>query len=63
MTCWHLLAVLISHLKYKCEIKTVSRCQQVTVNNAVIAIEPNHLNGWFIQERNTIMLLKDAKLC
>ena len=45
----------------KCEIKTASRWQRVTVNKWVIAIEPNHLNGWFIQERNTIMLLRDAK--
>ncbi len=29
----------------------------------VIAIEQNHLNSWFIQERNTVMLLRDAKLC
>ncbi len=37
-------------------------CQQVTVKR-VIAIEPDHLNSWFIQERNTVMLLRDAKLC
>ncbi len=42
----------------KCEIKTASRRQQVTVNKRVIAIEPNHLNGWFIQQWNTIMLLR-----
>ncbi len=46
---------------FKCEIKTASRWQQVTVNKWVIAIETNHLNGWFIQERNTFMLLRDAK--
>ncbi len=44
----------------KCEIKTASRWQQVTVK-WVIAIEPNHLNCWFIQERNIVMLLRDAK--
>ncbi len=41
--------------------KTASRWQQVPVNKRVIAIELNHLTGWFIQERNTAMLLKDAK--
>ncbi len=40
---------------FTCEIKTASRCHQVTVNKWVIVIEPNHLNGWFIQEQNTIM--------
>ncbi len=40
---------------FTCEIKTASRCHQVTVNEWVIVIEPNHLNGWFIQEQNTIM--------
>ncbi len=29
---------------FKCEIKTASRSQQVTVKR-VIAIEPNHLNS------------------
>ncbi len=29
----------------------------------VIAIDPNNLNSWFIQERNTVMSLRDAKLC
>ncbi len=49
---------------FECEIKTASRWQQVTVNKWVIATEPNHLNGWFIQERNNIiMLLRDAKQC
>ncbi len=43
---------------FKCEIKTASRWQQVTVNKWVIVIEPNHLNSWFIQERNTVMLLR-----
>ncbi len=38
---------------FKCEIKTASRWQQDTVNKLVIAIEPNHLNGWLIQEQNT----------
>ncbi len=33
---------------FKCEIKTTSRCQQVTVNKEAIAFEPNHLNGWLI---------------
>ncbi len=42
---------------FKCEIKTANKCQQV------IAIEPNHLNSRFFQERNTVMLLRDAKLC
>ncbi len=32
-----------------------SRWQQVALNKWVIAIEPNHLNDWFIQERNTVM--------
>ncbi len=40
---------------FTCEIKTASRCHQVTVNKWVIVIEPNQLNGWFIQEQNTIM--------
>ncbi len=44
---------------FKCEIKTASRWQQVTIN---IVTEPNHLNGWFIQEQNTVKLLRDAKL-
>ncbi len=52
---------------FKCEIKTVSRWQQVTVNKWVIAIEPNHLNEWLmirmIQERVTVMLRRDAKQC
>ncbi len=30
---------------FKCEIKTTSRWQQVTVNKWVIAIEPNHLTS------------------
>ncbi len=45
-----------NYLKMKryleCEIKIASRWQQVTVNKWVIATEPNHLNGWFIQELN-----------
>ncbi len=45
---------------FKCEIKTTSRWQQVTVK-WVIATEPNHLNGWFITKQNTIMLLRDTK--
>ncbi len=40
---------------FTCEIKTGSKCHQVTVNKWVIVIEPNHLNSWFIQEQNTIM--------
>ncbi len=36
---------------FECEIKNASRWQQVSVNKWVIAIEPNHLNSWFIQER------------
>ncbi len=49
---------------FECEIKIVSRWQQVTINKWVIATEPNHLNGWFIQERNNIvLLLRDAKQC
>ncbi len=47
----------------KCEIKTASRWHQVTFNKWVIAIEPNHLKSWFIQERNIVMLLRDAKQC
>ncbi len=38
---------------YKCEIKSASRWQQVTVNKWVITTEPNHLNDWFIQEQNS----------
>ncbi len=34
------------------KLKTASRCHQVTVNKWVIVIEPNLLNGWFIQEQN-----------
>ncbi len=48
---------------FTCEIKTASRCHQVTVNKWVIVIETNHLNGWFIQEQNRVKLLIDAKLC
>ncbi len=33
----------------------------VTINKRVIAIELNHLNDWFIQKRNTVVLLRDAK--
>ncbi len=40
---------------FRCEIKTASRCHQVTVNKWVNVIQPNHLNSWFIQEQNTIM--------
>ncbi len=46
---------------FKCEIKTANRWQQISVNKWVNAFEPNHLNGWFIQEQNTIMLLTDTK--
>ncbi len=38
-----------------CEIKTANRWQYVSVNKWVIAIEPNHLNSWFIQERITVI--------
>ncbi len=48
---------------YPCGDILSSRWQQVPVNKGVIAIEPNHLNGWFIQERNTVMWLRDAKQC
>ncbi len=49
---------------FECEIKITGRWQQVSVNKWVIATEPNHLNGWFIQERNNIvLLLRDAKQC
>ncbi len=41
---------LINKSYFECEIKTASRWQQVTVNKWVIAIEQNHLNGWFIQD-------------
>ncbi len=37
---------------FKCETKPASRWHQVTVNKWVTATEPNHLNSWFIQERN-----------
>ncbi len=47
---------------FTCEIITASRCHQVTIKK-VIVIEPNHLNGWFIQEQNTVILIRDAKLC
>ncbi len=40
----------------KCKIK-----KQI-INKRVIATEPNHLNGRFIQGRNTVMLLRDAKM-
>ncbi len=40
---------------FTCEIKTAGRCHQVTVKKWFIVIEPYHLNGWFIQEQNTIM--------
>ncbi len=36
---------------FKCETKPASRWHQVTVNKWVVVIKPNHLNGWFIQER------------
>ncbi len=36
---------------FKCDIKIASRWR--CDNKWVIAIEPNHLNGWFVQERNT----------
>ncbi len=49
---------------FEYEIKIISRWQQVTVNKWVIATEPNHLNSWFIQElNNIILLLRDAKQC
>ncbi len=38
---------------FKCEIKTASRWQQVTVNKGVIVTEPNHLNDLLIQEQNS----------
>ncbi len=61
--------MLNTHLKFKKKIwyfkyenKTTSKCHQVTVNKWVIVIKPNHMNSWFIQEQNT-MLLRDKKLC
>ncbi len=57
-----LLKKIYIYIFFKCEIKTASKCQQVTVKR-VIAIEPNNLNTWFIQERNTVMLLRDTRLC
>ncbi len=51
-------------MDFKSEIKSpagVSRWHHVTVNKWVIVTEPNHLNEWFIQERITVMLLRDAK--
>ncbi len=47
----------------KWEIKTASRWQKVTGNKRVIANIPNHFNGLLIQERITVMLLRDAKQC
>ncbi len=38
---------------FKCEIKTASKWQQVTVNKGVIATEPNHLKDVLIQEQNS----------
>ncbi len=38
---------------FKCEIKTASRWQQVTVNKWVSATEPNHLKDLIIQEQNS----------
>ncbi len=38
-----------------CEIKTTSKCHQVTVNKWSTVIKPNNLNSWFIQEQNIIM--------
>ncbi len=32
---------------FKCEMKTASKWQQVSVNKGVIATEPNHLNQRF----------------
>ncbi len=62
---WILIFKLILKMKidFKCEIKTTSRWQWVTVNKWVTASEPNHLNDWFIQERITVMLLRDTKQC
>ncbi len=34
-----------------------------TVKKWVIATEPIHLNNWFIQELNIVMLLRDVKQC
>ncbi len=48
---------------FECEIKIASRWQHVTVNKRVIANEPNHLNGFLIQELNIVMLLRDAEQC
>ncbi len=49
--------ILIYIYIFKCEIKTAST-QQVTDNKWVIAIEQNHLNGWFNQERSTVIAQK-----
>ncbi len=44
---------LNNKIYFECEIKTVYK--------RVIEIEPDHLNDWFIQEQNPVMLLRDAK--
>ncbi len=53
--------ILKTKIDFKCEIKISSRWQKVTGNKWVIVTEPNHLNDWIIQERITLMLLRDAK--
>ncbi len=69
--------ILKTKIDFKCEIKFASRWQKVTGNKWVTAIEQNHLNNelnlaseslrlnhlndWIIQERITVMLLRDAK--
>ncbi len=53
--------ILKTKIDFKCEIKIASRLQKVTGNKWVTATEPNHLNDWIIQERITVMLLRDTK--
>ncbi len=45
----------IIKIYFKCEIKTASRCEQVTVDKGVIVTEPNHLDSRLIQEGNTVI--------
>ncbi len=54
--------ILKTKIDITCEIKISSRWHKVTGNKWVTAIEPNHLNDWIIQERITLMLLRDTKL-
>ncbi len=44
---------------FKCEMKTAVRWQQLAVSE--ILTEPNHLNGWFIQEQSTVMCCSETQ--